>query len=90
MYTEEEYKKRVKELEPLAKELIMKKSPVDVRELASTMDPNDAYILGRHIGGLGEVYYHMYGIDLRGYLKEVVDMIVSHIPDGGQDGFESH
>ena len=73
MYTDEEFKKRVEELEPVAKELIMKKKPMDARKVASEMSPDDAYILGRHIGGLIEIGYHKHGNDVRGILVQALD-----------------
>jgi len=50
MYTDEEYKKRVVELGDIAMDLIMNKCPNDTREAASKMNPEDAYILGVHVG----------------------------------------
>lgn len=52
MYTDREYKKRIKQLEPLAVELITEKMPEDARETASKMTPDDAFILGTLIGGI--------------------------------------
>lgn len=50
MYEKEEYKKRIEELESVAMDLIKNKSPVEAMEVASKMSPEDAYILGIHVG----------------------------------------
>lgn len=50
MYTEEEYKKRIKELLPVAQEIIEKKTPDEAREMVSGMSPEDAYIVGMWLG----------------------------------------
>ena len=55
MYTKEEYDKRVVELENVAMDLIMNKRPADAREVASEMTPEDAYILGIHIGTILQI-----------------------------------
>lgn len=73
MYTSEERKKRVEELDPIAKDLIMNKRPGDARKMISEMCPEDAYILGEHIGGLLEVGYHMHGNDMRGILARALE-----------------
>lgn len=73
MYTDEEYKKRVEELDPIAKDLIMNKKPTEARKIASEMSTEDAYILGEHIGGLLEVGYHLYGNDIRGALVHALE-----------------
>lgn len=52
MYTGEEYKKRIKELYPIARDWIANKTPEEGLELVAKMDPVDAYILGRIIGGI--------------------------------------
>ncbi len=72
MYSEEEYKKRIKEIEQIAKDLIMTGRPIEVRKMASEMTPDDAYILGMHIGGLLEIGYHQHGKDIRGILSDVL------------------
>lgn len=68
MYTDEEHKRRVKELDPIAKDLIMNKRPEDARKIILEMSTEDAYTLGEHIGGLLEIGYHMHGNDIRGAL----------------------
>lgn len=73
MYTDEEYKKRIEELEPIAKDVIMNKRPGEAREMASGMNPDDAYILGMHIGGLLEIGYHKHGNDVRGAVIKAPD-----------------
>lgn len=73
MYTNEERKKRVKDLDPVAKDLITNKRPEDARKMISEMCSEDAYILGEHIGGLLEVGYHMHGNDLRGALVHALE-----------------
>lgn len=73
MYTNEELKKRVKELDPVAKDLIMNKKPEDARKTISEMSSEDAYILGEHVGGLLEVGYHMNGNDIRGALVRALE-----------------
>lgn len=73
MYATEEYKKRVEELDPIAKDLIMNKRPDDARKMASEMSPEDAYMLGEHIGGLLEIGYHMHGNDIRGALVKAME-----------------
>ena len=50
MYTEEEYKRRIKELLPVAKEIVEKKTPDEAREMVSRMSPEDAYIMGMWLG----------------------------------------
>lgn len=50
MYTEEEYKRRIKELLPVAKEIVEKKTPDEARETVSRMNPEDAYIIGMWLG----------------------------------------
>lgn len=37
MYTDEEHKRRVKELDPIAKDLIMNKKPEDARKIILEM-----------------------------------------------------
>lgn len=73
MCTNEERKKRVEELDPVAKDLIMNKRPEDARKMISEMCPEDAYILGEHIGGLLEVGYHTHGNDIRGILVNALE-----------------
>ena len=46
LYTEEEYKRRIKELAPVAKKIIERKTPDEAREMVSGMSPEDAYIVG--------------------------------------------
>lgn len=72
MYSEEEYTQRIKELEHLAKDLIMTGRPIDIRKMASKMKAEDAYILGLHVGGLLEIGYHQHGKDIRGILSDVL------------------
>lgn len=50
MYTEEEYKRRIKELAPVAKEIVERKTPYEAREMVSRMNPEDAYIVGMWLG----------------------------------------
>ena len=50
MYTDEEYKRRIKELAPVAKEIIERKTPDEAREMVSRMSPEDAYIVGMWLG----------------------------------------
>lgn len=50
MYTEEEYKRRIKELAPVVKEIIERKTPDEAREMVSKMNPEDAYIVGMWLG----------------------------------------
>lgn len=50
MYTEEEYKRRIKELLPVAKEIVQRKTPDEAREMVSKMSPEDAYIMGMWLG----------------------------------------
>lgn len=50
MYTEEEYKRRIKELLPVAKEIVQRKTPDEARETVSKMSPEDAYIMGMWLG----------------------------------------
>lgn len=50
MYTDEEYKRRIKELAPVAKEIVEKKTPDEAREMVSRMNPEDAYIIGMWLG----------------------------------------
>ena len=50
MYTEEEYRRRIKELAPVAKEIIERKTPGEAREMVSRMNPEDAYIVGMWLG----------------------------------------
>jgi len=50
MYTEEEYKRRIKELLPVAKEIVQRKTPDEARETVSRMNPEDAYIIGMWLG----------------------------------------
>jgi hypothetical protein len=50
MYTEEEYKRRIKELLPVAKEIVERKTPDEAREMVSRMIPEDAYIMGMWLG----------------------------------------
>lgn len=50
MYTKKEYDKRITGLENVAMDLIMNKRSEDARETASEMTPEDAYMLGIHIG----------------------------------------
>ena len=49
MYTHAEYAKRVKELKPVAEEL-MGKYPEEARRIVSEMSTEDAYIIGIWIG----------------------------------------
>ncbi len=51
MYTKEEHKKRINELYPVARDWMANKTPDDGLELVAKMEPVDAYILGRIIGG---------------------------------------
>lgn len=55
MYSKEEYEKRMKELQPVALDLIQNKRPIEIREAASKMNPEDAYILGMHIGTILQI-----------------------------------
>lgn len=73
MYTDEEHKRRVKELDPIAKDLIMNKRPEDARKMILEMSTEDAYIMGEHIGGLLEIGYHMHGNDIRGTLVRALE-----------------
>ena len=73
MYSDEERKKRVEELDPVAKDLIDNKKPEDARKMISEMCPEDAYILGEHIGALLEVGYHVHGNDIRGMLVHILE-----------------
>uniref|UniRef100_A0A6H1ZZN1 Uncharacterized protein n=1 Tax=viral metagenome TaxID=1070528 RepID=A0A6H1ZZN1_9ZZZZ len=50
MYTTEEYKRRIKELAPVAKEIVERKTPEEAREMVSKMNPEDAYIVGMWLG----------------------------------------
>lgn len=50
IYTEEQYKRRIKELLPVAMEIIERKTPDEAREMVSRMNPEDAYILGMWLG----------------------------------------
>ena len=50
MYTKEEYERRIKELGPVAKEIVEKKTPDEARDIVSRMSPEDAYIMGMWIG----------------------------------------
>jgi len=50
MYTEEQYKKKVLELNPVAQDWMDTKSPQEVLSLIDKMSPADAYIMGRIIG----------------------------------------
>lgn len=50
MYTDEEYKRRIKELLPVAKEIVQRKTPDEAREMVSRMNPEDAYIMGMWLG----------------------------------------
>ena len=50
MYTEEEYKRRIKELLPVAQEIVQRKTPDEARETVSKMSPEDAYIMGMWLG----------------------------------------
>lgn len=50
MYTDEEYKRRIKELLPVAKEIVERKTPDEAREMVSRMNPEDAYIVGMWLG----------------------------------------
>jgi len=50
MYTEEQYKRRIKELLPVAQEIVQRKTPDEAREMVSRMNPEDAYILGMWLG----------------------------------------
>lgn len=51
-YTKKEYRKKIDELRPVAYDLMANKTPEDALEMASMMDPVDAYIMGRIIGGV--------------------------------------
>ena len=73
MYSDEERKKRVEELDPVTKDLIDNKKPEDARKMISEMCPEYAYILGEHIGALLEVGYHMHGNDMRGVLTRALE-----------------
>ena len=55
MYSQQEYEKRIKELQSVALDFIQNKRPIDLREAASKMTPEDAYILGMHIGTILQV-----------------------------------
>lgn len=50
MYTDEEYNRRIKELAPVAREIVEKKTPDEAREMVSRMNPEDAYIIGMWLG----------------------------------------
>ena len=50
MYTDEEYKRRIKELLPVAQEIVQRKTPDEAREMVSRMSPEDAYIVGMWLG----------------------------------------
>lgn len=50
MYTKEEYKRRIKELLPVAQEIVERKTPDEAREMISKMIPEDAYIIGMWLG----------------------------------------
>lgn len=50
MYTKEEYKRRIEELAPVAREIAATKTPDEAREIFSKMNPEDAYIIGMHLG----------------------------------------
>jgi len=50
MYTEEQYKRRIKELLPVAKEIVERKTPDEARGMVSRMNPEDAYIVGMWLG----------------------------------------
>lgn len=50
MYTKEEYEKRIDELKSVAIDHIKYKRPIEAREVASKMTPEDAYIFGLCIG----------------------------------------
>lgn len=52
MYTKEEYKRRIQELAPVAKEIVERKTPDEAREMISKMIPEDAYIIGMWLGKL--------------------------------------
>ncbi len=49
-FTKEDYNKKIEQLRPVAEDLIATKTPEEGMELVSSMDPVDAYILGRIIG----------------------------------------
>lgn len=55
MYTKEEYNRRIKELYPVVKEIIERKTPDEAREMVSKMNPEDAYIVGMWIGKILEL-----------------------------------
>lgn len=50
MYTTEEFERRIKELAPVAREIAATKTPDEAREIISKMNPEDAYIIGMHLG----------------------------------------
>lgn len=50
MYTDDEYKRRIKELLPVAQEIVQRKTPDEAREMVSNMNPEDAYIVGMWLG----------------------------------------
>jgi len=50
MYTTEEYKRRIQELAPVAREVIATKPPDEAREMISKMNAEDAFIIGMHLG----------------------------------------
>lgn len=50
MYTRDEYRNRIKELAPVARELAERKTPDKARGIVSKMSPEDAYIIGRWLG----------------------------------------
>lgn len=52
MYTTEEYKQRIKELAPVAREIVATKKPDEAKLMISKMNPEDAYIIGMHIGNM--------------------------------------
>ena len=55
MYSKEEYEKRIKELQPVALDFIQNKRHIELREAASRMNPEDAYILGMHVGTILQI-----------------------------------
>ncbi len=56
MYSDEEYKRRIKELFPVAQEIVEKKTPDEAREMVSRMNPEDAYIIGMWLGKMLQFY----------------------------------
>ncbi len=66
MFTKEEYKKKIKELYPIAQDWMANKTPDEGLELVSRMNPVDAYVLGRIIGGALQA-----GADMKEFMRAV-------------------